>query len=507
MLRSGKEFFMKGKKTSYAKRYIATLLLISILSASISCGEQTESKDTETSSEATTMAVSEEYTYPDKDFGGYEFTIYNADVQFGCNIRVDSEEQTGEALNDAIYERNRRVENKFGCLIREFQADASAWGDGQRNMCKTISQMVMAGDSDYDAAYLPIYFSPSVVTENYLEDLYTIPELQLDEKYWDNVINNDLTLNGHLYTASSPLNFMSLDLAWVLLFNQNMMDDMNIEYPYDLVREGKWTLDALNTLVSSVASLNGDDSFSWDPDGNSIYGIANHVNAPSPFLFSAGNSLMTRENGSFKFTADNEHMYSTVEKLITILNQLNGNAYSESSSGADFTKRDGYLYAFFNDRSLFISCELKSTLELRSMSSDFGLVPMPKYDENQENYLSYVNPVSCFLTVPITNPDKERTGIILDALTYDSYKNCLSVYYDLTVSYKGLRNDDSIEMLQIIRDNRSTQLTNLFGITSDLDSRLQSIIVNGNNTAASTIAAAKESVTANLDEVLNALNG
>ena len=139
------------------------------------------------------------------------------------------------------------------------------------------------------------------------------------------------------------------------------------------------------------------------------------------------------------------------------------------------------------------------------MESDFGLVPMPKYDESQSDYITYVNPISCFLTIPTTNPDMRRTGIIIDALTYDSYKNCLPVYYDVTVSQKGLRNEDSIEMLQIIRGTRSTLVSNIFGITTDLDSALHSIVVNGQTTAASTIASAESRVEENLAKVLEAL--
>ena len=125
------------------------------------------------------------------------------------------------------------------------------------------------------------------------------------------------------------------------------------------------------------------------------------------------------------------------------------------------------------------------------MKSNFGLVPMPKYDEEQENYITYSNPISCFLTIPVTNPDMKRTGIIIDALTYDSYKNCLPIYYDITVSQKGLRNDDSIEMLEIVRDTRSTQVSNLYGITTKLNDKLQNVVLNGNGKAASTIAAAE----------------
>ena len=159
---------------------------------------------------------------------------------------------------------------------------------------------------------------------------------------------------------------------------------------------------------------------------------------------------------------------------------------------------------FMNGQGLFLTESIGKAHIMREMRDDFGILPYPKYDEAQENYITYVNPISCFLTIPTTNPDMKRTGIILDALTYDSYKNCLPIYYDVTVSQKGLRNDDSIEMLQIVRDNRSTQVSNLYGITNKLNNQLQDVVLNGNGTAASTIAAAEPEVEANLEKVLSA---
>ena len=485
-------------------RLVSLLSALIVCSSAVSCGSGDVKNDETTNADSVSQdTVKDEYSYPDEDFGGYEFTFFSPDEQFGCNVRVDFEEQTGEQLDDMIYARNRRIEDRFNCKIREYKADASGWDSGQKNLCSAIAQMVMAGDSDYDVAYLPVFFQPSVITDGYVADLYSIPELKLNEKWWDNVLNDEMEINGHLYTASGPLQFMSLDLSWALLFNEDMMDDRGIEHPYDLVREGKWTLDTFNTMITGVPSLNGDESFTkWNAEGSCVYAIANHVSSTDAFLFGAGNKLMTRSGDTFTFSANTDRMYSTMDKLSKILDKKSGNVYTDN--GGNLEEKAGYLYAFHENRALFMTVEVKTTLQLRTMESNFGLVPMPKYDEEQENYITYSNPISCFLTIPVTNPDMKRTGIIIDALTYDSYKNCLPIYYDITVSQKGLRNDDSIEMLEIVRDTRSTQVSNLYGITTKLNDELQNVVLNGNGTAASTIAAAEPEVEANLEKVLSA---
>ena len=478
------------------RNIISLLTAISLCVSFCSCGSE-KNPDSKSGTGAETSVrreTTDAYYANTPDLCGYTLKILSPNETFNCYVKVDFDEQHGEKLDDAVYERNRKVENKLNCTIKEIQADATGegWGTGQKNLAKIITNMVLANETEYDAAYLSVFFQPSLITESILLDLKAVPELQLGEKWWDNAINDDVTINGHLFTASGPLEFMSFDMSWVLLFNEKVLADNGLEKPYDTVREGKWTLDRLNEMISGVASLNGDDSAKWNPDGNALYGIASHDHSPDAFLFSAGNKLMENEGGALKFSADTERMFSTIDKLSVILDQTNGNNYREANYIP--AERQGYLYAFSKNRALFTTCELKSTLELRSMEANYGLVPMPKYDENQEKYITYVNPISYLLTIPKTNPDTKSTGIVIDALTYESYKDCLPVYYDYMISQKGLRDENSIEMLEIVRESRSTLLSNLFGITSGLSTELQNIIMDRAGRAASRIKALKSSI-------------
>ena len=489
-------------------RLISLLCALLITAGFVSCGDNKQTSK-ETSQNADQSSADEttagEYTYPEKDLDGREFTFYSPDVQFNCYIRVDFEEQSGEKLDDAVYNRNRSIENRYNCTIKEYKAPFNnEWSTGQQKMIREVTQMVMTNDSQWDAAYLPLYFQPSIINEGYFVDLNTIPTLQLGEKWWDNVINDELSVNGHIYAASSPLQFMSLDLAWVLLFNEDIMTDRGMEFPYELVRQGKWTLDEFNKMVSGAASLNGADSYNWNIESPAFYGIAAHPESPDALIFSAGNRMVTKEGGDYVFTGSTDKMFTTIDKLVTIFDKKSGNSVSGSSTLKDIGI-PLYIYVFSNDNSLFLTAELKASLELRNMKSNFGLVPMPKYDEGQEKYITYVNPITCLLTIPSTNPDLEGTGVLLDVLTYESYRDCLPIYYDITVSQKGLRNEDSIEMLNIVRENRSTQMSAFYGITSELNKNLANVVTQGSGKAASIIASASNKITDNLNKFIEGL--
>ncbi len=251
-----------------------------------------------------------------------------------------------------------------------------------------------------------------------------------------------------------------------------------------------------------ITERNGDESFTWKGDGAAFYAIANHTDCPASFIYSAGNRLMERDGSTFKLTAGTERMYNTIDKLSVILNSKNGNVYTDNSW--DGVNPKGYIFAFSSNRSLFITCELKTTLQLRDMDEPFGLVPMPKYDLSQADCMTYVNHICCFLTIPSTSSDLARTGTILDALTYESYKSILDIYYDFTLTHKGLRNEESVDMMNIIRNTRGTQVSNVLAITGDLSVKLDQGTLAGSGTAASTIASAESAIQTKLAEMMEA---
>jgi hypothetical protein len=91
---------------------------------------------------------------------------------------------------------------------------------------------------------------------------------------------------------------------------------------------------------------------------------------------------------------------------------------------------------------------------LRNMDTDFGIIPYPKFDEAQEKYGHYVDGHATLMAVPITVSNPEKDGVIIEALSYDSYKNLLPIYYDTIITTKFTRDEESAAMLDIIYNSR-----------------------------------------------------
>ena len=275
------------------KHRILSLVLLALILSQTACGAeqqgtadtdaQTSADDTGTTDETTTVG----FEYPDVNYDGAEFRILNFDQLWNMYIHLDSPEIDGEVLNDAVYTRNRKVEQKLGCKIVEktFENDTANTLSRITDHAKTS---IMSGEDEYDVMMLPVSEAPDLITGGYLQDLKSMPEFKFDGEWWDQEIIGATTFDNRLYFASGAANLMAFDSMWCLFFNENMAENHQLDMPYDLVREGKWTIDEATKYAKAVANLNGDESWKWSKDGKCVYGISSHQNSPEHFWFSAG---------------------------------------------------------------------------------------------------------------------------------------------------------------------------------------------------------------------------
>jgi len=168
------------------KKTLSLFLALCTLSAMLltSCAEDKgTASDDNAAAETTAQDAAEttgepEFVYEYKeDYDGEEFTILNYESIWNCYVHLDFEEQTGEQLDDAVYNRNRYVEEMLNFdlnVIRQTYTHTTV-------LIEMVTKAVMAGEDAYDAAYLPVAYTPSVLTGGNLYDLNSIPELQLTE--------------------------------------------------------------------------------------------------------------------------------------------------------------------------------------------------------------------------------------------------------------------------------------------------------------------------------------
>lgn len=486
------------------KRKLSLLLCLMLILSAVSCGGETggETKTTTSGddSESTTEAKSE-YDFADIDYGGKDFVFLNIDsATVTRSMRCVDSEMTGDILDDAIWKRSSEIEDMYNLKIVE-QLEAY---DQIDDMVRTT---VLSGDDDYQVAFPLTAQMASLFTDGLVWDLNEGSGFQFDKPWWDSAVMSEAAVGKDeaIYFASSDISLHNFNMSWCMYFNRNMVIDHQLELPYDMVKEGKWTYDELLKYISVGHNLNGDASYAWNKDGKSVYGITTmQPDGITNSFVACGEKYISMNNGDPILAAGSEHFYNIADKLAKIYG-TEGQAFF----GNDRNNGSHYEMVFASGRSMFTACEIKGGngySAYSNMKDDYGIVPMPKLDENQENYISPIALWTYFIVIPKTNNDIETTSKILDTLAYLSYRDVVPAFYDVTLNIKNIRDEETTEMLDIIRASRTYDTSYAFGWGSGLRSSIASKITKGSSDVASDIAGQKDSIESSIKQSLEAFS-
>jgi len=372
---------------------------------------------------------------PEKNYGGYEFTIVTfEDHMTGTNMFI-AEEQTGETMNDALYKRNIVVEDRFNIKIKGV-------GLPYGETSKAVARSIKAGDQPYDLlAVHSVESCTALLNDQSIYNWLKVPNMDLDKPWYSQSINELIEINGFLPYIVSDVNYGSYPCSFAMVFNKSYIPKYGIESPYDLVRSGDWTLDKFSEMVKMFSQdMNGDGIF----DVNDSYGyVTDYWVYNANFIYSTGNlcAQKTPDNG-IELTLYSEKISTLIEKLYDILyvgsNTFRYDIYEPCTLPID------------QNRSFIQSLWLHDLPSMRGMDVEFGIIPCPKYDKQQEKYLTGVDARGTVLALPSNTVDIERSGIMVEALSAESKRYVVPAYYDISLSIKDARDEESKEMLDIL---------------------------------------------------------
>ncbi len=98
---------------------------------------------------------------------------------------------------------------------------------------------------------------------------------------------------------------------------------------------------------------------------------------------------------------------------------------------------------------MFSPLRIMHTEQIREMESNYALIPLPKWDENQQEYYTFVHDQYSIGGIPLSVQDPSMVSAVMEAMAAESYRHVSPAYYDLVLNGKYIRDADSAEMLDI----------------------------------------------------------
>jgi len=235
------------------------------------------------------------------------------------------------------------------------------------------------------------------------------------------------------------------------VFNKQLWQDKDLPNVYNTVKEGKWTLDYFNGIIKEVTvDLDGDGQYTEDDQWGFIAidrgGLTN-------FMFGCDQRVFVGNGGGgFDLVLNTARMQSIVEKTYEIYYQ-NNSTYIWKSSVAYFPETQP-LNMFADGKGLISAARLAGIPILRGMDTDFGIIPHPKFDEDQTDYASFSDGHASMMAIPKTVSNIDAVGMVIEALSAVNYNTVMESYYDVNLQTKFTRDEESAGMLDIIIRNR-----------------------------------------------------
>ena len=472
---------------------ISTLLLIAMLAgcgATESGNEETTSSGSDTTEETTADTSVKDDLPADLDFTGRELRILSTENT--RNAPIIPEEATGDVLNDTIFERNNKICERFGITMTE---ESLMWSDARDKARNVIS----AGDDVYDLIALIDREALNCAVEGMLWYADEVKNIDLKKPYWNQLLNENSTIRGRQVLAYSDMAMTTYDFTHVLLFNKNMVEDLQLESPYDLVDNGTWTLDKFGEYSSLASSdLNGDGKF----DMSDRYGFVSHAKQIAPCFWVGAGCLSIEKNDEDipVFDMGSEKMLSVLEKAYDFT--WGGNAWYVQKEGDWYSN----LTLFTSDQALFGNSTFGDVFgeDYRNMESDYGIIPYPKYDEAQDTYYSRVEG-GCPYFIPVTVADTSFAGAVMEAMSCESYNSVIPTYYEIALKTKYSRDDQSGKILDMMMQNRVYDWGDTFFNPVVRDGFVSARFNGGKQISASDIEANKKMVDATIEKVVKAV--
>lgn len=441
--------------TGYKYTVILSVLVLSVLLSA--CGEadtgetapaQTDTAETSAGTETDASNVLD--LYESVDYGGRDVNILTTnDANASLPLRSAHDNMlTGDIVNDALYNRDLAVAQKFNVAIGYTIAPYD--GADIVNMAK---RSITAGDDAYDFIIGDIANVCTGLASGFATDMSEVPYLDFDRPWWNSYINAGTRIAGHNFYAVGDITPRNMSSAYVMMFSLDLFDDYGYDYPYEAARDGRWTLDMMSGLIKSTArDLDGDGKMTLAD----FYGMISDGTAGWCMYIGSGGTFVELDGENLpQITCNTEKAESVVAKL---------GSFFESE---DVEKLNDSLYGpaerFMNKQGLFLPQTACNLSMFTDCEMDFGILPMPKYDEAQSDYKTFAN-FWCLggVVVPATAADLERTGMLIEAMTALSHYTSTEAGYEITLLVKQTRDEESVEMLKLASENLVLELGALY---------------------------------------------
>lgn len=444
-------------------------------------------KPVNTTTSAATTTGSEDVA-PTTDINGYELDDLPDDLDFGnagigilywsdvTQQEFEAEAQTGELINDAIYERNQNVQNRLNIQLKFTGIPGDS--NDKKDFIAAVDKDVQSGSAEYDLIGAYSQTPASLAMNGDVVDLNSLEYLNFDKPWWPSTLSQQATIRDRLYFCSGDVSTNLLWMMTAVFFNKDLLAEFGLDNPYEMVPSKQWTVDKMIEMCSGVYQ---------DLDGNGVesdgdrYGMTMyHMNLDA--YFTAAGLVAIDKNSEGELQVSQKYNSETVVNLIAKM----GNWVNNSGEVITATSI-GIRSVFGEGRSLFITDRvfIAKTVMANSSTFGYGILPVPLYSSEQDDYTTNVGyPFTMYsVSSAISSERMDRAAATLECMASESYRTVTPAVFETAMKIKYSEDEEASSIYDMLRTNVDFDPGRLyvaeFGSTSA--TLFRNCVLNNNN--------------------------
>lgn len=391
----------------------------------------------------------------------------------------------GDLISKQILERNSVAEDKYGVEITaEYRGVNVDYVDRIKNNHMTSANEIQLVTIRSLGAW-------ELVDAEYLADMNVFADqniLHTDQPWWVQDAVASYTLGESLYVCATEMLLRDKGATTAMYFNPSIAESYGLDDFYAMVEDGSWTWDAMLEAAETVASsLDSDDLMNSVDDMWGVQGSDDDTH----MLYNALGFRYAHIDDDGYVVYDLGETDESITILIDIHEDFHYADWNTNRIDNKLVGGDDVEDLFTIDKALFktASCVKTAVTKLRNMTTDYGILPMPKLNEEQANYSSLVwVHHDCVLGIPASLVDPEMSAVILEVLSYEGYYNVTPVLYDTILYGRAAKTAEAKRSLQIIFETRSFDPGQYWDRPEGLQDKLLRLCNSGNSDIQSLIA-------------------
>jgi len=392
--------------------------------------------------------LNDEYRFGDTT---QEFVILTR-ATTSYEFETKSDALTG--VEQAIFDRNAEVMQR--CHVEFSIVPAAGTWDDRDSFLTTLRTNHALPHSQYDLVATHQSYLVSATLEGIGKDFNKLENIDVTKAWWSEVYYDECNYNGAIYMMYGDIAYTLYEYLQVVFFNEQTAEDLEIGDLYQLVIDGDWTFAKMQEYTKKVTT-NMDAA-----EDDREYGLLTGQHANRGFGSSFYCDLAPKKaDGTREFfypkldTAVSERMQAVVNFIATT-----PQVYSDHTMT---TAADALNPVFAAGRSLFYAQMLGQAYYFtQNMPTDYGVLPYPKYDENQKQYRTEVCDEVTAILAPDNCRNADMTGTVTEMMSMISYFDVISVYYGEKLQYQYFNNPKCVESLNIIRESFAPSFTMVY---------------------------------------------